>query len=582
VARSKSYCRSRRSPSIAGAGRASVLIGLVAGASVGSMWPPASLVGRETGVRPDRHAPKTGPAITVHDLKARLSIVADDSMGGRQAGSPEASRAQRYIERELRRLRLIPMGDGGGFTQAIRTVLRKVGPSALTAPSGRSFALWTDFLPLPWGWAARPFAGAKVVYGGVIGDAGALEGKQVEGKFVIMHSLPGRSIFPRVSPNDPLGRAAAVAVVWLEGLGPNRARVDRIRRGLDAGLEGNANQSRAGPLSMVVSRDVAEALLGQNLDSVKIGTEGPVVQGTVAFADSTVLLCCNIVATIPGSDRALARTYVALGAHLDHIGTALEPVDHDSLRAANTLLWQLRGRSSAGTAPPNAAANIRVNADSLHRVRPARWDSIFNGADDDGSGTVALLEIAEAVMATRVRPKRSLLFVWHTAEEQGNQGSTWFTEHPTVALDSIMAQLNVDMVGRGAASDLAGGGPRYLQVIGSRHLSTELGDLIARVNRETGDRFTFDYQYDKPGDPRQLYCRSDHASYARYGIPIAFFTTGEHPDYHQVTDEAQYINYPHFAKTASFIRDVAVRLANLSHRLVLDHGKPDPQAGCRG
>jgi Zn-dependent M28 family amino/carboxypeptidase len=280
----------------------------------------------------------------------------------------------------------------------------------------------------------------------------------------------------------------------------------------------------------------------------------------------------------------LRNEYVAIGAHNDHIGIRRDAADYDSLRAFNIELdrsgnpmWDRRIPVEKRTA---ARAAVRVNVDSLRRIRPAHIDSINNGADDDGSGTVSVLEIAQYFAATPVKPKRSILFVWHTGEESGLLGSKWFTEHPTVPRDSIVAQLNLDMVGRGEAVDLAGGGPNYLQLVGSRRVSTELGDLVEKVNSERATPFTFDYQYDKNGDPNRIYCRSDHYSYARYGIPITFFTTGLHADYHQVTDEPQYINYPHLQHVAEFVRDVAVRVANLDHRPLVDKPVGDPTAAC--
>src|SRR5437764_6688875 len=128
--------------------------------------------------------------------------------------------------------------------------------------------------------------------------------------------------------------------------------------------------------------------------------------------------------------------------------------------------------------------------DSFARLHPARRDSINNRADDDGSRAMVLLEIAES-MAHGARPKRSVLFVWHAAEEDGLLGSRYFTDHPTVARDSIVAQLNTDMIGRGRPTDHEGGGPSYLRMIGSRRLSTELGDIGERVNAEGRHRFGF-------------------------------------------------------------------------------------------
>jgi Zn-dependent M28 family amino/carboxypeptidase len=222
-----------------------------------------------------------------------------------------------------------------------------------------------------------------------------------------------------------------------------------------------------------------------------------------------------------------------------------------------------------------------VNYDSLHSARPVRRDSINNGADDDGSGTVTVLEVAEAYAKGTMKPKRSILFVWHTAEEKGLLGSRYFTDNPTVPRDSIVAQINIDMVGRGAATDLAAGSDRYLQLVGSRRLSTELGDLAEAVNKTEPTPFTFDYAFDANGHPENIYCRSDHYNYARYGIPVVFMTTGLHGDYHQVTDEPQYIDYPHMERVARYVFDLSKSVADLKHRPVVDKPKPDPMGACR-
>jgi Zn-dependent M28 family amino/carboxypeptidase len=287
-----------------------------------------------------------------------------------------------------------------------------------------------------------------------------------------------------------------------------------------------------------------------------------------------------VVAMLRGSDPVLRHQYVAIGAHSDHIGTTGEAVDHDSLRAYNTVMRPLGADDPPGQPSAEQQARISAVLDSLRRLRPARRDSIGNGADDDGSGSVAILEMAEALAAQREKPKRSILFVWHTGEEAGLLGAEYFTDHPTVPRDSIVTALNIDMIGRGAAADVPGGGPTYLQLIGSRRLSRELGDLVETVNAEKGHGFRFDYQFDANGHPGQYYCRSDHYEYARYGIPVTFFSTGSHRDYHMVTDEPQYIDYAQLARVTTLIHDIAVRVADLDHRPALSAPRPDPEGQC--
>ncbi|HEU4631088.1 MAG TPA: M28 family peptidase [Gemmatimonadaceae bacterium] len=317
----------------------------------------------------------------------------------------------------------------------------------------------------------------------------------------------------------------------------------------------------------------------QNLPARLLGVDDTSAPGAADGAGGTVR---TVVAIIPGRDPALRGQYVALGAHADHLGVSTRPVDHDSLRAVNALAWQLSGATN-DPRPLTAEerAQLHVDLDSLRRLRPVRLDSTYNGADDDGTGSMALLEIAEALARGPARPRRSVLLVWHTGEELGMLGSAYFTDHPTVPLDSIVAQINVDMIGRGSAADLVNGGPGYVGVVGASRLSTELGELVERVNAEGDHGLTFDYALDAAGHPQNIYCRSDHYSYARHGIPIAFFFTGLHGDYHQVTDEPQYIDYPHYARITRYLQDLVLAVADRPSRLVVDQPKPDPNGRCQ-
>src|ERR1041384_6684870 len=152
------------------------------------------------------------------------------------------------------------------------------------------------------------------------------------------------------------------------------------------------------------------------------------------------------------------------------------------------MVPRVGGADSRGGSPPTDEMWTRINAikDSLRKIYPARLDSISNGADEDGSGSVSILEIAEAFAKGSVKPKRSLIFIWQMGEEKGLWGSQWFTNHPTVPRDSIIADLNLDMVGRGAVTDVTGrskdnqelmGAPNYVQLVGAGRLSTELGNI---------------------------------------------------------------------------------------------------------
>lgn len=293
-------------------------------------------------------------------------------------------------------------------------------------------------------------------------------------------------------------------------------------------------------------------------------------------------LARNVIGVIPGSDPAVRGEYIAITAHNDHIGFTHRVVDHDSLRAFNAVIRPLGADSRPHAPSPEETARIHGILKGLRKAHAPRPDSIFNGADDDGSGTVALIEIAEAFTKGNVRPRRSILLVSHTAEEAGLLGSEYFTDHPTIPIDSIVAEFDVDMIGRGSARDIKGGGPTYLEVVGLRRLSKEFGDWVEAANAKEPTPFVFNVEYDAPGHPDQYYCRADHYSYARYGIPSVSLSRGAHQDYHQVTDEPQYIDYPDYARLTQMVFDAALFVGNADHRPRLDEPKPaNPHVPCK-
>jgi hypothetical protein len=237
----------------------------------------------------------------------------------------------------------------------------------------------------------------------------------------------------------------------------------------------------------------------------------------------------NVVAVARGADARLNKTYVAFGAHYDHIG--IQP----------------------GMSP----------------------DSIANGADDDASGSVTMLALAKSLMTAR--PRRSTLFVWHVGEEKGLLGSAYFTDHPTVPIDSIVAHVNADMIGRR-------GGPTptfdsrvhgasaidRLYVVGPNaapnNQSKVLGAILDTVNARQLRPLQLDPEWDTPTHPERIYFRSDHFNYARKGIPILFVTTGLHEDYHKVSDEPQELDYDKMARIGALLLELGTTLGNREAR----------------
>lgn len=335
------------------------------------------------------------------------------------------------------------------------------------------------------------------------------------------------------------------------------------------------------PPIVLVSNAFAARLLGRSLEGAAVGAVGITLSGSTSVGVTPLEFAArNVVGILEGTDASVRDQYVSLTAHNDHVGYDNAPVDHDSLRAFNAVVRPMGADSPNREPTASEQTRIKQILDSLRKVRPARLDSIRNGADDDGSGTVALLEIAE-LLSSQKHARRSILFVSHTAEEFGLLGSRWFTDHPTGNRDSIISEIDVDMIGRGSIHDLPDAGPTYLEVIGLKRLSSEFGEVLEAANAKQKQPLVFNTTFDAPGHPLQYYCRADHYSYARYGIPAVAFSRGEHMDYHQITDEAQYIDYDRLARVATFVKDGVWELAMRSARPKLDQPKGDPNAVCR-
>ena len=538
----------------------------------------------------------TTAAISEADLKSRLYPFADDSMGGRLLGEEGNWKGAEYIAAEIRRMGLEPAGDSGTFFQAVPVFIRVFDSTSTLALPGEALKPWIDFIPRDQGAGARSISGASIIYGGTWGDSASLiSSEAAAGKVVLLSAIPAGynqgspGGVPRSVVTNRFGDAAGILVASMDAMSAEDIA------GYNQGFQGlKEENARPVPSFLYITTRVATSIMGKPLTSASRGQTGRVLAGSMRFVEQPLPFPArNVVAIIRGSDPALRNEFVAIGAHNDHVGISDTPVPHDSMYVVNHLY-----RTSGADDPPvqvseDQAREVNRRLAAIRRVtggRSARPDSIYNGADDDGSGTVGVLEIAQYFAAQRVKPKRSLLFVWHVAEEAGLYGSQYFTDHPTVSRDAIVAQLNIDMIGRGASDDVAGmkkeggvvmGNPNYVQVIGSRRLSTELGDLAVRVNRSQPRPLSFDYTLDANGHPQNIYCRSDHYEYARYGIPIIFFTTGGHADYHQVTDETQYVNFNRLQRISQFVATLAGLVANLDHRIVVDQPKPDPHGGCQ-
>ncbi|HEX4998094.1 MAG TPA: M28 family peptidase [Terriglobia bacterium] len=290
----------------------------------------------------------------------------------------------------------------------------------------------------------------------------------------------------------------------------------------------------------------------------------------------------NVVGLIEGADPALKNTYVMLGAHLDHVGYSQNGAGQGGGNCRQRGAAALAALREAGITPqnaprgrggPNAGPAGAPQGPAPAAVPFEQRDLIYNGADDDGSGSTAVLAIAKA-FATGPKPKRSVIFIWHAGEESGLYGSRYNADYPVVPLEKVQAVLNIDMVGRDDCNDLEGDYTNTLFVVGADRISTDLHNVIVETNRTFQSPLKLDYELNDAADPENIYTRSDHYSYAVKGVPIAFFTTGLHPDYHRPSDSVEKILFPKMARIAQLIYEVGYSIADSERDVERDNKGP--------
>jgi len=504
--------------------------------------------------------------ISTNQIKEYLTFIASDEMEGRDTPSRGLDTTAKFLALNLARWGFKPAGDAGSFFQRIdlRRARADNGQTKVEI-NGRTLTAGTDYLPA----AGSGNVSGQLVFAGTgwflkSREIDAYKGVDPAGKIAVIFGTPNER--PRMGRGDfgkpgedfmtPVDYARSKGVVgliyvpdfqYLANWQRNRQRI--MERGSTVVAKFQSASTPALP-SIVISPETANSLFAGEPQSASVifnasyGSAGtalpapflmnPTKTVTMTVASNTETVATqNVVAMWEGSDPVLKNEYVALGAHYDHVG--------------------------------NCA--------------PAGSDPICNGADDDGSGTTALLGMAEALAKAPTRPKRSVLFVWHCGEEKGLWGSRYFVEYPTVPLNQIVAQINIDMIGRSKKEgdtntrnkDLTG--PDSIYLIGSTMMSTELGELVNAVNKSFLN-ITFDTRYDDPKDPHRFFFRSDHYNYARKGIPIIFFFDGEHEDYHRPSDTADKIDYQKMENITRTIYMTLWEIANRPMRLKVD--KPLP------
>ncbi len=532
-------------------------------------------------------APSSIETITAKQLQEILTFIASDEMEGRDTPSRGLDTAAKFIAFNLSRWGLKPAGDNGTFFQ--RFTLRRGqldGGQTKLELNGQSYKIGDDFIPRPVLGSAK---GQLVYVGhGLVVKAkniNAYEGIDVKDKIVVV----AEGAFPQgVQPGDLKGKpgvdydtassyarthgAKGLLVVPSPNLVSRWEMMGRFMINSNRPSLSQPQEANDLPAAYASQKLLDAIFQGEQLDGAAVLKQAATGEFTAPFAlkaDKHVsfnvagkldtLPTQNVVAIWEGSDSTLKNEYIAVGAHYDHEG--VRPTSDE-------------GKTDAWT-------RYRLFLESAGRLGGP--DKLWNGADDDGSGTTGLLAIAEA-LAKSPRPKRSVLLVWHAGEEKGLWGSQYVTDHPPVPLNQITAQLNIDMIGRSKSAGDSKEANKNLSVadeiyvIGSKMMSTELGELSAAVN-ERYLKLKFNYKYDDPNDRERLFYRSDHFNYARKGIPIVFYFDGVHEDYHGAGDHPDKIDYVKMEKVTRTVFATLWELANRATRVKVDKPLPAQYSG---
>lgn len=475
--------------------------------------------------------------ITAEDLKKHLYIIAGPEMEGRETASEGQRKAAAYIENEFRALGLKP-GNGDSY-QMHYPVFRDSVIKSSIAINGKLFEHNKDFWLNPASNYSATLHSGEIVFAGYgLQDSSRNDYAQldVRGKIVLVLQKPqpapvggtggggGRRI---VLPSMQIAEAAlkngAAALLILQD--------NPVRRMPFANGNAYVNGFRKTfyPNTFLITDTIAAAIMGNDLEQAKAALASGALfqktyptQATLEFQKTTQQTgSSNVIALLEGKD--LKDEYLVLTAHYDHLG-----------------------------------------------IRDGK--TIYYGADDDGSGTVTILELAQAFVKAREAgkgPRRNIIFMTVSGEEKGLWGSAHYADHPVFPLEKTTANLNIDMIGRIDPKRKNGDSTNYVYVVGDDKLSSDLKPISESINSKY-TRLELDYKYNDPKDPERIYYRSDHFNFARKGVPVLFYFNGTHADYHRPTDTPDKIDYPQMTRRARLVFHTAWEIANRDAMLKRD------------
>lgn len=481
----------------------------------------------------DKQVKKYAATITAVDMQKHLSIIAGAEMEGRDTPSDGLKKAANYIQSHFQSLGLTGVLNGGyQMPYAIHT--DSIASSSLIL-NGKEYKEAEEYIVQQGGYSMRAYAAEVIFVGYGLSDSthNDYAKTDVRGKIVMMLAgMPGagqntgrRGGF--VNKQAMAATHGALAILQVQS---TISSASRFLRGGRPYI--NPFKKSNLPNVFMVNPEIAKAITGMSLEQLeKIAGEGNIGQSYTTELELGVDKrtqkngVSNVLGYLQGTD--LKEEVLVITAHYDHVGK--------------------------------------------------RGADIFYGADDDGSGTVGVLEIAEAFMEAKKAgkgPRRSILFMTVSGEEKGLLGSAYYSDHPVFPLDKTVCNLNIDMIGRiGSEYQKDKDSTNYVYVIGDDKLSTSLRPISETAN-ELYTGLKLDYKYNDPNDPNRFYYRSDHYNFAEKGVPIIFYFNGTHADYHRPTDTVDKINFPLMAKRAQLVFATAWEIANRDAAIVRDQNKP--------
>ena len=531
----------------------------------GGIAPHGSVPRPDPLPNPTLPEPATDPAatyaaryITQENLRRDLSVLASDEYEGRETGTKGQKMAAAYISQQFAADSLqapVTSNPSAPYLQTFSLERSAWQPGGTLTVGGKTYAWLKDF----YAFGRSPFGQATQVqpvfvgYGIEQGDYSDYQGRDVKGKDLIM--LLGE-------PHDAAGKS----VLSPDG-SPTKWAVDFRAKAALAAQKGARSV-------FFVTQEPAD-----KFEKITARLAPRIMQPTIAFADQpggrapAFFVSPDLGLKLLRTSAAAVQQYAAAtGAAKKPVASKFKPVKF-SLSAPQTSTAVTTDNVLGFLPGTDLKAEILVVSAHYDHLGIIGGE-VYNGADDDGSGTVGMLSIARA-FAKAARsghaPRRSILFLANTGEEKGLLGSEYYTDHPVFPLASTVTDLNIDMIGRTDAAHE--GKPDYVYVIGSDKLSSQLHTALQEANRTHGN-LDLDFRFNDPQDPNRFYYRSDHYNFAKKGIPVAFFFNGVHADYHQASDEISKIEFDKLEARARLVFYLAWDLANRDARPVVDSNKP--------